>query len=129
MDEQFDPVAHYARSKRMVIKYRTVLVEGDSDVRLMNLAARYEADSSGASLIGHDMAIVSAGYGEDGGCSGVVRELVVLRQLALTYLFPNGKPRYRFIALFDNDRAGREAVRNARYIDTSLLDIKFVKAN
>ncbi len=39
---------------------------------------------------------------------------------------PNGKHQYRFIGLFDNDRAGKEAIRVARFTDASILEYKDV---
>ena len=56
----------------------------------------------------------------------MIRELVGLRAIARTYLLPNDRSRYRFIGLFDTDRAGRLAVRAAQDIDTSLLEYKDV---
>ena len=39
---------------------------------------------------------------------------------------PNGRPRYRFIGLFDNDKAGKQAVNAARDFDKSILEYKDV---
>jgi hypothetical protein len=35
-------------------------------------------------------------------------------------------PRYRFVAIFDDDRAGRQAVRAAREWDHSIIEFKDV---
>lgn len=47
-----------------------------------------------------------------------------MRGLARTHLLPNGRPIYRFVALFDDDKAGKQAVRAAKDFDTSLLEYK-----
>ena len=52
--------------------------------------------------------------------------LWVLRDLARHCLSENGSPRYRFIGLFDNDKAGKQAVRAARAFDSSILEYKDV---
>lgn len=124
MVEDLDYVARYAMSLGLSILPRTVLVEGTSDVDLFQLAARLEYKETGLNLIGRDLAIVAAGEADRGGTSGVIRELICLRGLARTCLLQNGRPRYRFIGLFDNDRAGKQAVRQARDIDGSLLEYK-----
>jgi hypothetical protein len=59
-----------------------------------------------------------------GGTGGVIRELISLRGYARTCLLPNGKPKYRFIGFFDNDEAGRQAVRSTKWLDTSILEYK-----
>ena len=46
--------------------------------------------------------------------------------MARTCLLANGRPRYRFIGLFDNDDAGRRAVKFMRLIDSSALEFKDV---
>ena len=57
---------------------------------------------------------------------GVVRELNILRGLARGTLMPNGRPRYRFIGLFDNDKAGRDAIKSAQYMDSRILEYRDV---
>ena len=37
---------------------------------------------------------------------------------------PNGRPRYRFIGLFDNDDAGRRAIYHARVLDRSIHEYR-----
>lgn len=39
---------------------------------------------------------------------------------------PNGRQKYRFVGLFDDDRAGREAVRRARELDKSAIEYRDV---
>lgn len=124
MVEDLDYVARYATALGLAVLPRTVLVEGTSDVDLFQLAARLEHDRTGLQLVGRDLAIVAAGEGDRGGTSGVIRELLSLRGLARTCLLPNGRPRYRFVGLFDNDKAGKQAVRAARDLDSSLLEYK-----
>lgn len=47
-------------------------------------------------------------------------------EYARTCLSPNGRPFYRFIGLFDNDKAGRQAIGAARNLDASILEFKDV---
>jgi hypothetical protein len=103
---------------------RTVIVEGTTDVELFQLAARLEREATGGELLGQDLSIIAAGVGDLGGTRGVIRELMVLRGLGRTHLLPNGRPVYRFVALFDDDKAGKQAVRAAKDFDTSLLEYK-----
>jgi hypothetical protein len=72
----------------------------------------------------HDLAFVPAGEGDQGGATGVIRELIVLNSIAATVLGPSGKPRYGIAALFDNDDAGRYAVRSASKLDVRLTEYK-----
>jgi hypothetical protein len=67
---------------------------------------------------------VPAGIGDHGGTQGVIRELVCLRGYGRTCLTRSGRPLYRFIALFDNDKAGRQAINAARNLDASIIEYK-----
>ncbi len=111
MAEELDFVARYAKGEGLAIRKRTVLVEGTTDVELFQLAARLEHERTGTDLLGSDLAIVAAGIGHLGGTRNLCRRLWVLRDLARHCLSENGSPRYRFIGLFDNDKAGKQAVR------------------
>lgn len=124
--EDLDPVARYAMALGFAIRPRTIIVEGTTDVELFQLAARLEREATGCELLGNDLAIIAAGVGELGGTRGVIREFVCLRGLARTCLQPNGRPTYRFIGLFDNDKAGKQAVKAVRDFDTSILEYKDV---
>ena len=81
---------------------------------------------TGTDLLGADLAFVAAGIGDLGGTRGVCREFMCLRGLARNCLSQDSRPRYRFIGLFDNDKAGKQAVRTARAFDTSILEYKDV---
>ncbi|HTU45818.1 MAG TPA: hypothetical protein VMF91_12190 [Bryobacteraceae bacterium] len=126
MKSELDTVATYARSMGWDIRARTVLVEGTTDVALFELAARTERKDAGVDLFANGLAIIAAGEGDQGGTRGVIRELNALRCLARASLMPNGRPRYRFVGLFDNDHAGRQAISGARVVDTSILEYKDV---
>lgn len=125
MADVSDPVALYGRQVLGAeLCPRTVLVEGTTDAELFHLAARLHYKQTGIDLVGKELAIVAAGEGKEGGTRGVIRELICLRGLARACVLRSGRPRYRFIALFDNDTAGRLAIRGARDIDLSLLEFK-----
>lgn len=115
-----DVVARYAASQGLQIAYKTLLVEGTTDVNLLVRAAA--SRNGGAPLIGESFAVVAAGVGDRGGAAGVVRELIALRQISRAALGPNGMPLYRFAALFDNDIPGNTAVRTACGIDSSIIE-------
>ena len=59
-------------------------------------------------------------YGDEGGVDGLNRRLNAARQLADADRSPDGSLKYRFIGLFDNDNAGRQAVSNACDFDRRL---------
>jgi hypothetical protein len=108
------------------VQVRTVLVEGTTDAELFQLASRIEREKTGIDLMAGGLAILAAGMGDLGGTRGVLRELTCLRGMARTCLLPNGRPRYRFVGLFDNDKAGKQAVRAAHEFDSSVLEYKDV---
>lgn len=121
-----DFVAQYASSVGFSIRSRTILVEGTTDVELFNLAARLELEKTGIDLLQNDLAFVAAGERDRGGTNGVNRELIALRGMARVCLLPNGRPKYRFIGLFDNDKAGILAVKRVQEMDSSILEYKDV---
>ena len=123
---EMDFVERYAASIGLSVRRCTVIVEGTTDVELFSLAARLEECKSGFDLMGTDLSIVAAGLRENGGTRGVIKELVTLRGLARTCLEPNGKPRYRFVGLLDNDDAGKRAVNLVRNVDVSVIEYKDV---
>jgi hypothetical protein len=126
MVQQLDTVATYGKSLGWTLGVRTVLVEGTSDVALFQLAARLEREATQVDLFEGGLTIIAAGEGDQGGTRGVIRELNALRCFARTCVLQNGRPKYRFIGLFDNDKAGRSAIKGARVVDTSILEYKDV---
>jgi hypothetical protein len=120
-----DFIQQFGKSKQWLIKPKTVFVEGTTDVGLFELTARLNLKEKKIDLLS-DLAIVAAGEGERGGTPGVLRELTTFRNLGRRILLPNGKQKYRFIGLFDNDHAGRMAVKEAKRIDTSVLEFRDV---
>lgn len=126
MAQEFDTVAAYGRLLGWNLRPRTVLVEGTTDEALFHLAARLEYEKTGIDLFADELTVIAAGKGDQGGTRGVNRELIRLQGYARTYLLPNGRPRYRFIGLFDNDKAGIEAVKGIRNFDASILEYKDV---
>lgn len=126
LDDHRDAVWQYGMALGLHVRPKTVLVEGTTDADLFALAARLEYESSGIQLLDSQLAVIAAGHGEEGGTRGVIRELVCLRGLARTSLLPDGRQKYRFVGLFDNDGAGKQAVRAAGDFDRSILEYKDV---
>lgn len=121
-----DPVARYAMSLGFSIAPKTLIVEGRTDFDLYTFAALQERRDTAGQLLGRELSVMVAGDGDEGGTAGVLRQLITLRNIARTDLGPKGLPRYRFVALFDDDRAGRQAVRAAREWDRSIIEFKDV---
>lgn len=126
MVQDLDIVKVYGQSLGWDLHHRTILVEGTTDVALFLLAAHLELEKTGVDLLGKELAIVAAGEKDRGGTRGVSRELICLRGYARTLLMSNGRPRYRFVGLFDSDRAGNIAVKGIQNFDTSILEYKDV---
>jgi len=126
MFEELDYIAIFARTKKFDIKPRTIFVEGTTDVELFELAARLEKEETGFDLLGDRLAIIAAGEKDEGGAKGVCRELVSFKNMARYCLLPSGRPKYRFVGLFDNDNAGRQAISDIRKTDTSIQEFKDV---
>ena len=91
---------------------------------LLCLASRLEFKNSGLTLIDNNFTVVASGEGDRGGTSGVVRQLIALHGFSRVCLLPNGRPKYRFIGLFDNDSHGKNAVKIAHELDSSLFGIQ-----
>lgn len=125
MPENRDPIILYGKALGWELKSRTILVEGTSDVDLLRMGAKLKLEKDGDDLF-EGLAIVAAGEKNRGGTPGVIRELVTLRNMARNLLSPDGGRTYRFIGLFDNDHAGRMAVKQAQQVDTSIVEYKDV---
>ena len=119
-----DPVARYALSLGFAIAPKTLIVEGRTDFDLFTQAARQEEWDTNGVLLGRDLAVMAAGDGDEGGTAGDIRQMITLRNISRSDLGRKGSPRYRFVALFDDDRAGRLAVRAARDLDRSIIEFK-----
>lgn len=123
MAEALDPLAAYARSKGFPVRSCIILVEGTSDADLFSLTSDLFRKKTGTNLM-EDIAFVPAGERNDGGVRGVIRELLILYGIATTVFDSSGRLRYRIAALFDNDSAGRYAVRSAPQFDIRLTEFK-----
>lgn len=126
MTDELDYIALFAKTKNFDLRPRIIFVEGNTDVELFSLAARLEKEKTGLDLLGEKLAIIAAGNGELGGTRGVCRELISFKNMAGGYLLSNGRPKYRFVGLFDNDNAGRRAVNDIRKSDISMVEYKDV---
>ena len=114
-------VESFATTLGWNVRECNVIVEGTSDVALLCLAAALYHERHGTVILGDQIAILPAGKGNDGGVDGLNRRLNAARQIADADRGPNGSLRYRFIGLYDNDRAGRRGVESACNFDRRLL--------
>ena len=114
----------YARHKGWKVGSCNILVEGTSDYEIFSIAAQRHLVATGEDLFRNGLQIVCAGHLHEGGTHGVVRELTVTRSLEKYALSSRGLPRYRFVALVDDDAAGRQAISGAQYADASVLEYR-----
>lgn len=95
----------------------TVIVEGTSDVEMLELARRLHRDACGVDLFAGGFSVVPAGVRERGGVDGVYNMLLAARMYAVHDCDPHGALRFRFIGLFDGDVEGRRKYDLACQID------------
>ncbi len=95
----------------------TVIVEGTSDVEILELARRLHRDACGVDLFAGGFSVVPAGIGERGGVDGVYNMLQTARTCATHDRDPQGALQFRFIGLFDGDGEGRRKYDLACQID------------
>lgn len=126
MPDQIDFVERHGLGLGLALRPRTVFVEGTSDEDLFRMAARLEKQKNGIDLTGDGLVVLAAGIAHGGGVDGVVRLLNGFRFMAPSCLLQNGSQKYRFVGLFDDDRAGREAVKRARELDKSAIEYRDV---
>lgn len=124
--QELDYIDAYARSAGLVVKPRTVFVEGTSDVQYFKIAADLEAASGGPSLLDESFCITAAGERDQGGVDGVVQQVMTFMKLGRTLLDRDGRAVYRFLGLFDNDFAGRRALKLTTTLNLGIQEFKDV---
>lgn len=122
---ELDLVQRYGKQAGWDLKPKTILVEGYTDESFFRLVAQLHLKETQEDLL-RNLAIIPAGERDRGGVAGVSRELVTLRNLSRNLFSESGRPIYRFIGLFDNDKAGQMAINNVKYIDTSITEYRDV---
>lgn len=101
----------YAARKGWNLLRGNVMVEGTADVAYFELASNlYERDTR-VSLVGKDLSFFPAGLGDAGGTYGICEQYPTLLNVVHADPDPNGKLRFRVIALFDKDTHGKNALR------------------
>jgi len=123
-------VARYAKDIGWTIGRRNLLVEGTSDVALLELAAACHARETNEQLLGEDLKVVAAGYGEMGGVGAVERRFMTIHELGQLDLELPKKDRIRLLPLFDDDEAGRATFRSItqqRHPFKSYVDVFMLK--
>jgi hypothetical protein len=122
-------VALYTKDIGWDIGKRNLLVEGKTDVDLLELAALCHAKKTQEQLLGEDLKIVAAGYGEMGGVGAVERRFITIHELGRVDRFLPKKERIKLLPIFDDDDAGRKTFNSItqqrhpfkRYVDVFLL--------
>lgn len=117
-------VEQYAAQLGWSVARANVIVEGTTDVVLLGHAATLYARSHSRTILDGDFAIIAAGQGDDGGVHGVNRGLNAIRQVADVDRDASGALRHRFVGLFDNDYAGRNAFNLAPMFDPRIVPFK-----
>ena len=102
-----DLVRRFAALYGWPVRERTVLVEGESDQRYLELADRLYKAETGLSLISPQIAIFPTGIGDDGGAFGLQRHFHPLRTIMDRDVTLDGKKIFHAITLFDCDLEGR----------------------
>jgi hypothetical protein len=100
----------YASRCGWTLRTGNVIVEGTSDASYFERCSQLYQAHYGRQLLGVDLSIFAAGYGNDGGTYGVSEKFPTLFNLASLDLDPSGRRKFRTIALLDNDRMGQRAL-------------------
>jgi hypothetical protein len=102
-----DLAREYAARNGWSLLSRNVMVEGETDVGYLNLAAELYRREKNLELLGNDLSIFACGSGNLGGTYGIYEQLPPLLNIIRSDPDPNGKMLFRVIALVDNDKPGR----------------------
>lgn len=119
-------IEDYARRVKWSVRKHNVIVEGSSDVAMLMAAAKSHEQATGRGMLMADLAVLPAGYGQDGGATRVVEELMIARRIAERDCDADGKLRHHFIGLCDGDQPGREAVDNGCRAHKALLRCRHI---
>lgn len=114
-------VEMFAKQIGWTIGRCNVVVEGTTDVTILQHAGLLHRQATGVDVFGDGFAVVASGRADDGGVEGVNRRLNAARQNADADRDAIGALRYHFIGLFDNDFAGRKAITLACDIDRRVV--------
>jgi hypothetical protein len=87
-----------------------LMVEGDSDVALLQLASKLYLKKYGRLLLGPDFNVFSPGSGDLGGIPGILEQLPLLLKVVDNDPGSDGKRVFKVAALVDSDYAGRRCV-------------------
>ena len=104
-------VRQYADKKGWNLARYNVLVEGESDVTYFTLANDLYRKQHQLRLLGTDLAILPAGFRNTGGVGELQEQFRTLGNLIEADAGLPRTERFRVIAIFDNDDAGRRAFR------------------
>lgn len=119
-----DLIEQYARNLGRTVGRRNIIVEGTTDVELLEFAAIKEFEKSGTDLFSNEFQIVPSGVGDLGGAQGVVRVCFALWEMSASQFDIVGKKKYRFIGLLDNDHAGIKALNHATSIHRGVVEYR-----
>jgi hypothetical protein len=98
----------YAKRKGWILRHRSIMVEGDIDVKYLELASRLYKEVTSYELIGQDLSIFACGSGPEGGTSCIFEQFPILVKIIKADPDHNGKNLFRCIALIDKDIAGKK---------------------
>lgn len=103
-----------------------ILVEGDTDVKYLNLAAAKYLEATGLKLIGDDVSICGSRIKEEGGTWNLVPRFKVLCDLLKRVSYNPDERELRFLVLLDSDPAGKKARGYLTHREVGLAEFKHV---
>jgi hypothetical protein len=110
--QKFQPGDHvrwFADKFGWQLARRTVLVEGETDVKYFHLASHLYHEANGRHLLSEEFGVVSTGFGDAGGTDGIVERFPAFRQIISLDCSATGKQLFRAVALVDGDAEGHKA--------------------
>lgn len=102
-------VQWYAGQLGWPIRFRNIIVEGETDRDYFRLADKLFYEAKGRRLLGDEVAVFPTGSGDQGGTYGIVEHFPIFRKLIDLDVDAHGKTPFRCIALVDGDSQGKNA--------------------
>src|SRR5438552_4130275 len=102
-------LSSYFRRMGWLLAKAILFVEGDQDVGYFEIASTLYEQKNAKRLIGNDLAVISAGSGDDGGATAVSDRISFCHVAYASDRKQGYSIKHRIVGMFDNDAAGRKA--------------------